>query len=292
MARNIQARRKLSDLFARGVEVRFGKKDGTTYGNVGPFEEPPLADEIALWVAPPSPLQREMAMRDAQAARAKALLRTMRDQESEEYLTAMAFLAEMDFPTLVDYTLIAESESRRNEAVRDVLERDEWKDFSSYQDAMRKLDENETPEDDPEYVALMELDRKYGDQVSAREIELTSAARDVLEMLGRDRVEQKALETRKEILGSQAFLHEYELQMTYYAVRDIKDHNQLFFDSAKDWAEQDDQIRAVVNGALSGFIQEAGEAKNSPGAASGSESSEPPSKQETSEASTPATANA
>lgn len=289
MARNIQARRKLSDLFARGIEVRFGSKDGATYGHVGPFEEPQLPDEVALWVTPPSPLQRDMAMRDAQAARAKALLRTLRDQESEEYLTGMAFLADMDFPTLVDYTLMAETESRRNEAIRDVLERDEWKDFASYQDAMRKLEEDDTPDDDPELVALMELDRKYGEQISARETELTSAARDVLQMLGRDRVERKALEMRKEILGSQAFLYEYELQMTYFAVRDIKDHSLLFFDTTKEWAEQDEQIRATVNGALQGFIQEAAEAKNSPGVASGSESSEPPSKQETSEASTPAT---
>jgi len=292
VARNIQARRKLSDLFARGVEVRFGSKDGEPYGKVGPFEEPPTPDEVAMWVTPPSPLQRDMSMRDAQAARARALLRTLKDQESEEHLTAMAFLADMDFPTLIDYTLMADTESRRNEAVRDVLEREEWKDFTSYQDAMRKLDEDKTPEDDPEYVALMDLDRKYGEQVSAREMELTSAARDVMQMLGRDRVERKALEMRKEILGSQAFLHEYELQMTYYSVRDIKDHNQLFFDSAREWAEQDDQIRDTVSTALRGFIQEASEAKNSPGAVSGSESSELPSKPEISEASIPATANA
>jgi hypothetical protein len=80
--------------------------------------------------------------------------------------------------------------------------------------------------------------------------------------------------------------------MTYYSVRDIKDHSQLFFESAKEWAEQDDQIRSTVNGALQGFIQEAAEAKNSQGVVSGSESSEPPSKQETSEASTPQAATA
>jgi hypothetical protein len=293
-SRNITARRKLSDLYAKGVEVRFGPEGG----RVGPFADddgkpiPVADDEVAVWVQPPSPLEREMSMRDAQAARARALLRAKRDSESEEHLTALVFLAEMDFPTLVDYVLITDQESRRNEAVRDVLGRDEWKDITAYQDALRRFEEDETPEDDPEHAAMLELDVKYGDQVSERQTELTDAARQVLEMLGRERVEQQALEKRSEIVGSQAFMHEYELQMTFYAVRDVRDHSQLFFESVKEWADQDDEIRSTVNIALTQFIGEAGEAKNSPGAASGSEQSEPPSKQETSEASIPEAANA
>jgi hypothetical protein len=294
VARNIAARRKLSELYVRGVEVRFDS-DG---GHIGPFEDddgnpiPVRDDQVAIWVQPPSPLQREMAMRDAQAQRARSLLRTMRDSESEEYLTGMVFVAEMDDPTLVDYILLHETEQRRQEAVRDVLRLDEWKDFASYQEAMRKFDEDGADEDDPEYAELLRLDLKYGEQVSKRESELTDSARDVLMMLGRERQERKALDLRKEVVGSQAFMHEYELQMTYYGVRDVKDHNQLFFDTVKEWAEQDEEIRATVGEALMRFIGEAGEAKNLPRVADGSEPSEPPSKPETSAASTPEAANA
>lgn len=294
MARNIAARRKLSELYVRGVEVRFDA-DG---GHVGPFEDDegkriPLGeDQVAVWVQPPSPVQRDMALRDAQAERARALLRTMRDSESEEYLTAQVFVAEMDDATLVDYILLHESEQRRQEAARDVLGRDEWKDFASYQDAMRKFDEDGADEDDPEYAELLRLDAKYGSQVSQRESELMDSARDVLAMLGRERMERQAMDLRKEIIGSQAFMHEYELQMTYYAVRDIKDHNELFFTNTKEWSEQEEEIRATVSEALTRFIGEAEEAKNLRRVAAGSEPSEPPSKPETSEASIPEVANA
>lgn len=294
MARNIAARRKLSELYVRGAEVRFDA-DG---GHLGPFEDDdgkpiPLGeDQIAVWVQPPSPLQREMALRDAQAERARSLLRTMRDSESEEYLTAMVFVAEMDDTTLAEYILLHESEQRRQEAIRDILARDEWKDFAGYQDAMRKFDEDGADESDPEYAELLRLDAKYGDQISQREAELMDSAREVLQMLGRERMERQALDLRKEMIGSQSFMHEYELQMTYYSVRDPKDHNELFFTSSKEWADQDEEIRATVNAAISKFIGEAGEAKNLPRVAAGSAPSEPPSKPETSEASTPATANA
>jgi hypothetical protein len=294
VARNIAARRKLSELYVRGVEVRFDS-DG---GHIGPFEDddgkpiPVGEDQVAIWVQPPSPLQREMAMRDAQAQRARSLLRTMRDSDSEEYLTGMVFVAEMDDPTLVDYILMHESEQRRQEAVRDVLRLDEWKDFAAYQEAMRKFDEDGGDEADPEYAELLKLDAKYGEQVSKREDELTDSAREVLMMLGRERQERKALDLRKEIIGSQSFMHEYELQMTYYGARDPDDHSQLFFDSVKEWSEQDEEIRNRVAEALTRFIGEAAEAKNSPGAADGSEPSEPPSKPETSEASTPEAATA
>src|SRR5438445_1854692 len=291
VARNIAARRKLSELYVRGVEVRFDA-DG---GHVGPFEDddgkpvPLSTDQVAVWVQPPSPLQREMAMRDAQAQRARSLLRTLRDSEAEEYLTGTVFVAEMDDATLVDYILLHESEQRRQEAIRDVLDRDEWSDVVAYQDAMRKVEEDGADETDPEYAELLKLDLKYGDQVSKRQAELSDSAHDVLMMLGRERQEKQALDLRKEVVGSQAFMHEYELQMTYYSVRDPKDHAELFFGSAKEWAEQDEEIRATVGEALIQFIGEVGEAKNSPRVAPGSEPSEPPSKPETSAASTPAT---
>src|SRR4051794_12904240 len=81
-ATNIQARRKLSDLYKKGVEVRFGPgPDKEPVGKIGPFVDSDghpikvLSTEIAMFVQPPSPLQREMALRDAQAARSKALVR-------------------------------------------------------------------------------------------------------------------------------------------------------------------------------------------------------------------------
>lgn len=298
---NIKARRKLADLYKKGVEVRFGKDaNDQTYGKVGPFVDDegnailPAEDEVSIWVQPPSPLQREQALRDAQASRSRALVRAHRDQDSPEYLTAMSFLVEMDDETLIDYVLIADTESRRQDAMREVLGMKEWEDMLSYTDAMRQFDEmtEEEREASEEYAAMMELDRKFGDQVAARELELREAAEDVLKMFGRAEVEKRALDKRSAVAASQSFMAEYERQMMFYAAREMDDHGVLFFESARELAETEDEIRVTLGEALEQFIDDVGEAKNSLGAVAGSPQSAPPSEQETSEASTPQDATA
>ena len=292
---NIKARRKLSDLYKKGVEVRFGPgPNGEPTGRIGPFKDengktvPATDDEQAMWLQPPSPLQREMAMRDAQASRARALVNAKRKEDSEEHLTVLAFIADMEDETLIDYVLISEQDSRRNDATREVLGEEEWANMSELQDAMRQFDEMD-PDDlvgNEEYEALMELDRKFGDQVAARERELLESAREAMRMQGRAAAEKKALTKRAELVGSQAFMSEYERQMLFYSIRDIDDNGVLFFESAREVAELPDEVIEVLQEALEPFISDATEAKNSQGAASGSESSEPPSEPETSEAST------
>lgn len=304
MATNIKARRRLSDLYKRGVEVRFGAdSDGRPYGRVAPEGEgyflgedgkplPLGPDEVAAWVQSPSPLQREMALRDAQASRARALVRARRDKDSPEHLTSLAFLVEMEDVTLIEYVLVSTADERRQDAMREVLAEDEWKDISDYQDAFRQFDEGYSDEDlaaNEEYQALLELDAKLGEQVDARAMELYTAEHESLVMKGREKVEKEALERRIEIAASQSFMAEYERQMMFFSVRDIDDHGQLFFESARESAEQEDDIRQVFAEALERFISDVGEAKNSPRAASGSQPSELPTKLETSESSTPET---
>jgi len=303
---NIKARRRLSDLYKVGVEVRFGRDpDGKPIGKIadtgegyfvdGDGKRPPLAeDEVAMWICPPSPLQRDMAQRDAQAARARALVKTKRDENSEEHLTTLAFLSDMSDETLVDYVLLSDTDTRRNDATREVLAEEEWGDLTALQDAMRQFEEMEPEEllDNPEYDAIMELDTKFGDQVRKREEELQNAYRDVLKMAGRASTEKKAINKRADLVGSQAFMVEYEKQMLFYSIRDIDDQGSCFFESARECAEQPDDVRQLIQDALLPFVQDAGEAKNSLGVVSGSDSSEPPSEPETSEASTPEESNA
>lgn len=294
MAKNIKARQKLSALYRKGVEVRFGPDGGRIApGGEGTFKDsdgnpiPVGEDEVAMWVQPPSPLQREQALREGQAARARALVKAKRDEDSGEHLTVMAYLADMNHETLIDYVLLSEQDSRQSEATRDILAREEWKDVTAYQDALRQFEEKGTPEDDPEYAAMLELDQKFGDQVAERQKELTETARESLRLYSRADVERRAMEKRSEIVGSQAFMREYEKQMFFYAVRDIDEHNALFFESPDEAADQDERVQNTLQEALAPFISDGSEAKNSPGAVSGSDSSEPPNKPETSEASTP-----
>lgn len=298
---NIKQRRQLTELFKQGVEIRFGPgPDGKPLGKIGPFVNDhgariaPKGDEVAMFVRPPDPVQRDMAIRAAQGRRAAALVRAKRDEESEEHLTILAFLSDMSDETLIEYVVAADTNLRRQEAEREVLALDEWKDMTSYQEAMShfaSLEEHELEEND-EYEALLDLDEKYGKQITAREIELTDAQREALGFLQRDQVERKALEKRAEIVGSQAFMAEYEKQMLFYSVRDHDKTHELFFENANELASQPDEVRELINEAIMPFISETGEAKNSQRAADGSSSSALPDAPETSDSSTPEAATA
>lgn len=297
MATNIKARRLLNDLFKEGIEVRFGRDEsGQPTGKVGPFvnektgKKIPLkeGEEVAMFIRPPDPVQRDMAIRAAQGKRAAALVRAKRNEDSEEHLTILAFLADMSDETLIDYVVIGDTAERTQEAEREVLARDEWKDMTAYQDALRGFADmtDEELEGNEEYEAILELDEKFGRDVDEREAELREAQREALGYLPREVVEKKAMTKRAEIVGSQAFMAEYEQQMLYFSCRDSENNDKLFFESVHELASQSDTVRQTIQEALVPFISDTGEAKNLQRAVSGSDSSELPDSPETSDSST------
>ena len=77
--------------------------------------------------------------------------------------------------------------------------------------------------------------------------------------------------------------------MLFYSCRDDEDHNELFFEDVKEMRSFPEELIRTLADSLSEFISQVAEAKNSPRAAPGSESAEPPVKPETSPASTPVT---
>lgn len=262
---SIAARKKLGALYAKGIYVRFGE-DGPRYGEEknGSFPEDDVLgeDEIEIWVAPPNPHQREMAMREAQASRARSLLRVKNDENSEEYLTTKAYLADMEVDTLIQYLVIATSDERSSAAIREVLALDEWENIDELRDAMAQYEESGADPSDEEYASLLAADYRYGKQVGEVEARLAEEERISLEVLGRDELEKRAMERRSEIVGSQAFIYEYERQMKFYSVREPGNHNTLFFDSAKELTEQEDVIQEAIAVALGKFIKDGSEAKN------------------------------
>jgi hypothetical protein len=297
---NIRQRRRLSELFRTGVEIRFIATDSGPQGRIGPFVDPdsgrkiPAGDgDVCMFIRPPDPVQRDMALREANAKRARALVKAKRDEDSEEYLTAMAFIVDMESETLIDYVLMGDAGTRRGDAEREVLALEEWKDMTAYQDSMRQFGEMDPHEleNNEEFEAIMELDAKFGSQVAQREAELADAQREVLRMelhaAGRESLERKAMERRAELIGNQAYIHEYERQMRFYAVRDADNIDLLFFERVEELASQPDEVQELIMEALVPFITEGDEAKNSRRVASGSDSSELPEPQETSEVSTP-----
>jgi hypothetical protein len=262
---SITARKKLSSLYARGVAVRFGE-EGARFGDEKrgggfPEEDVLLEDEVEIWIAPPNPYQREMAMREAQAARARSLLKVKNDENSEEYLTTKAYLAEMDIVTLVDYLVISSTEERTQAAVREVLAKKEWENIDELRDAMAQFDASDD-KDGEEWKTLLERDFEYGQQVSAVEQRLNEEEHVSLSVLSRDELERRAMDKRSEIVGSQSFVYEYERQMKYYSVRDSNNHSILFYDSPKELVEESELIQLAIEEGLRRFITNGSEAKN------------------------------
>lgn len=293
----IKARRRLSELFKTGVEIRFGGRYGRE-GAVAPKGEGPFLDddgkavpladdEVAMWVQPPSPLHRDQALRNANAAKSRAALAARRDEDSEEHLAALEFIEQMSEETLYDYVLVSDIEERQQDAIREILQDEEWSDITELQESMRIFEEEGRAEDDPEVEAVRERERELQRLVSEREAELREAAYDVLRMRGPEAARKVALEKRGDLLSSRAFMIEYERQMTFFSVRDADDHGVIFFESPTELASQPDEVLALIQEALQPFIKDGSEAKNSPRAESGSDLSAPPSKPETSESSTP-----
>lgn len=274
---SINARKKLSALYARGLLVRF-TPEGPVYGNPdkgGQISEdvsPSTKDDVEVWITAPNPLQKEIAMREGQAARARGLLKLKNDPNSEEYLTNKATLAEMSLDTLIDYIVIMESEGRANEAMREVLADKEWETFDELRDSMRQYEEavahfqetgeGEDPSEAEEWQSLLDAERRYAKQVGERELQLSSVARESLALVGRDDLEKRAMEKRGEIVGSTAFMTEYEAHMRYYSVRDASNHAQLFFDSVREYREASEIVQIAIGEALKSLISEGSEAKN------------------------------
>jgi hypothetical protein len=280
---SIQKRRRLDALFDEGGLVRFNKgPDGKIEINGEPRE-----DDSLIWVSPPSPLQREMALREAQAARARAMLEARREAESTQYVVARSFLVNMEKDALTDYVLEIDETDRLTRARRDVLAEKEWEDFNALRDLQRQFEEAGSPYDDPEWKPFLDRDAQFGDAVYERANELRVADREGLALMPREELEKRALDKRIDTAGSAVFMKVYEDWSLYFACRDDEDHTQLFFDGVDDLKNAHEKVQEACSAKLSEFIADPAEAKNSQAAGSGSPSSEQPNEPETSPPSTP-----
>lgn len=278
---SIQKRKRLEALYARGTYVRFGP-DG-----VRKPDEESTEDDVAVWVSPPSPLQREMAIREASAARNRATLEARRESNSDAAVNAQSFITAMSDDDLREYVLDLDEADRMSRARREVLLKKEWEDFNALRDAMRQFEEAGSPDDDPEWEPLLERDREFGNQVSDEYDRLRQGDEEGLRLIPRAEQEKRAFDKRVEQGASVVFMKHYEDNMLFYACRDDEDHTVLFFENIAEMRSMPLEVQEALSNTLADFIGDAGEAKNSQAAGSGSASSEPANEPETSEASTP-----
>lgn len=290
--RNIPLRRKLSDLYERGKEVRFNENGVVDAEPLEEDEEPeegkvyPGDDDIAIWVTPPSPLQRDMSLREASACRARYILAAKRDEDSTDAVNAKAGVVELETDELVEFLLQMEDSERRSEAERNVLADEEWDDFSELQDAMRQWAEAEDPDDD-EWKPLLERDLEFGRQVESEMERITEASRESLKLVQRPELEERAIKRTIDMGGNAEFMNEYQRWMFFYSCRDPRNHDDLAFDHPDDISALPEIVSDALANVYKSFIESERSAKNSQRAEAGSDQSAPPAAQETSESSTP-----
>jgi hypothetical protein len=289
MAKNrltsIEKRRRLEALFERGGYVRF--RSGPDGGVIVKDDDDEHDDDMKIWIGPPNPFQREMAIREAQAGRARAMLDVKESPDSTNGLTARAFIQAMPLNDLADYIMDLNESDRLQAARRDVLSHKEWADFNALRDAMRQFDEAGSPTEDPEWRTLLDRDVQFGNEVETRAQEIRDGDREGYLLQPRTELEKKALDKRIDQMGSMRFMLIYEEWMLFYSCRDDEDHSVLYFESVADLKSMPEEISTALAEKLSQYIGDAADAKNSPGADSGSDLLEPPASPEISELSIP-----
>lgn len=255
----IEKRKRLEALFDRGAYVRFNAdSDGR------PIVDPEVESEsdMKIWVGPPSPLQREMAVREAQANRARMMIEARNNTDSTAWLTIRSFIAQLGTDDLIEYVLDLDEGEYISQARRDILLQKEWEDFNQLRDAMRQYEEAGSPVGDPEWEPLLERDREFGKQVNDRADEIRDDAKEGYKLMPRVKIEEKAIDKRIEQAGSAAFVNAYEEWMLFYACRDDEDHSVQYFDGKDEIKALPQPVQDALALKLAGFITDASEAKN------------------------------
>lgn len=255
----IEKRKRLEALFDRGAYVRMNA-DAEGRPVVDPEEE--SDSDMRIWVGPPSPLQREMAVREAQAQRARMMIEARNSKESVSWLTIRSFIAGLGVNELIEYVLDLDEADYLSHARRDVLMQKEWDDFNALRDLMRQYEEAGSPVGDAEWEPLLERDREFGRQVNERADEIRQDAKDGYKLMPRGNIEDKAIDKRIEQAGSAAFINAYEEWMLFYSCRDDEDHTVLYFDNKDEIKGLPQPVQDALATKLAGFITDSSEAKN------------------------------
>lgn len=283
---NIQKRRRLSALYERGKEVRFGANEqGEPI--IKTDDDPKSDDDVVIYVGPPSPLHREMAIREAQAERARVMLEARSKEDSTQYVVARSFLQSLGMDALIDYVLEIDEPEVMSQARREVLLEKEWEDFNQLRDTMRRFEEAGSPWDDDEWKPFLARDKEFGDQVFKRSNDIRLARRDGYALMPRPELENKALEKRIDQAGTNVFVRVYEEWTLFYGCRDPEDRVQTFFEDLSDLKSMPDEVQKVLSDTLAEFIADSSEAKNSQAVGPGSVSAQPQNEPEILPSSTP-----
>ena len=243
----------LTELFVHGQDVTI-----SVYANEQNYE-------VEVWMQRPNPVHRDKAQKKARARRAatKAIMLS-----GEEQLAVEQEIEEMDKSEIADSLVEFDANEMSERAQNDLLyDKDIGSDWSgdgndytalleAHGDRMNELLEfNEALEEgqEDEIIALSEdeeLVRVMG-LIEDFEKEKAERLKEIKSITKEDYMRRKESELRKDfkkrwtdIEAGLAYYQEYRVWMLYYAIRNVDNHSEFYFDNADDVLELPQMVQA------------------------------------------------
>lgn len=268
-------RRRLGDLYKVGQMFSADDGDGA----------------VEVYMRRPNPYELENALKDGNAARAKAVLR-MRKEGTTEYEQIEGSLWDIgDTPELARFIVAEMAQDLYSRAHAFVMDTDEYTEDSvleSSLDNLEKWAESTPSEGDDEYVDYqntLEFVEKFNKDVEAKYEILRE------EELGKVLAEGELEEKVRRILidrdAGVEFLREYRVSCVYYAARDPENKIDRYFEARQEVKELPYETLSQLIRWYDEIDMGREEVKNSQGAAPSSPESAPSDSPETSELSGP-----
>lgn len=261
--------RRLGDLYVRGKEL--APDDGN-----GP---------VKVWMAKLNEVDREAALRRANAAKARYLIDTD-NEESDVFAAAYGDIREFeDRETLIRFIIGDElARARRRIEAERANDEDTWGKEGYLQglyDEWTGTDESpglketfETNPGDPDVERVKaELDRyreEVDDEVRAYGERLEKDWVDV----DLDTIRRRAAHELLQLRANEAFVREYQRQQLFYSIRDAANHRQRYFSNIGEVDDLDDEVRVYLIDQFNSLMVDHVEGKDSPPPAASSNSSD------------------
>lgn len=263
-------RRRLSDLYVRGKELSVSDGEG---------------EPVKVWLAKMNELDRESALRRANAAKAKFTL-TSENEESEAFAAAYAEIRDLSDREEVTLFIIADevAQARRRLESEALTDEEGWgkNDYlAGLLDAWQGDEDNrglaevqaEDPEDPEAKRVWGEIQRFHDEITKSTEMETERLLKD-FELTDIEALRRKATHRLLEMQSVETFVREYRRQQIFYAVREPDNRHKRYFGTVAEIEDIDDELRDFLLEQYDGLVVERREGKGSPQLEDSSNSSE------------------
>ena len=258
-------RRRLSDLYVVGKPFKIGDAEGA----------------IEVWLQKINPLERELAVRAAGAARARTLA-FIEDKDSDEYMSKISDVIDFygDRDSLVMLATHKDLIAAKTRIEAETAADERWsKDgfllglVDSWQDEM--MDRYNADPHDKEAKKVFDLIKKYEDEVTkVVEEERVRLERDCADY-SMTKLREIGAEKLIEAQANNAFIDEFEVQRLLFAVREPGDHSAYYFADRGEVRALDERVRVALSEAYNALEVDVVEGKDLPETDDSSPSSEP-----------------